>query len=32
VDRLKQVPEPEVAKATTQNAVRFFGLDEPGFM
>jgi TatD DNase family protein len=26
VARIKQIPEPEVAKKTTQNAVRFFGL------
>jgi TatD DNase family protein len=26
VARIKQIPDPEVAKATTENAVRFFGL------
>jgi TatD DNase family protein len=30
VARLKQLPEAEVAKVTTANAFRFFGLDHQG--
>jgi TatD DNase family protein len=31
VARIKEIPEPEVAKVTTENAVRFFGLEGMGF-
>ena len=30
--RIKEIPEPDVARVTTQTAVRFFGLHDPGFM